>query len=103
MKVILLEKIKSYTEKQGFKVAALGAFPTAYSLAASLGTEKLLREIIERGHIIVLINKRFHCSRICGCTIRDNSAICFRDEVFDCLAGGRETLADFMICIDCKA
>ena len=39
MKVVLLEEIKSYAEKQGFKVAALGAFPTAHSLAASLGNE----------------------------------------------------------------
>ena len=34
MKVILLEEIKKYAEKQGFKVAALGAFPTAHTLAA---------------------------------------------------------------------
>jgi len=39
MKVILLEEIKAHAEKQGFKVAALGAFPTAHSLAASLGNE----------------------------------------------------------------
>ncbi len=39
MKVILLEEIKKYTEKQGFKVAALGAFPAAHTLAASLGSE----------------------------------------------------------------
>ena len=39
MKVILLEEIKSYAEKQGFKVAAMGAFPTAHSLTASLGNE----------------------------------------------------------------
>jgi len=39
MKVILLEEITKYAEKQGFKVAALGAFPTAHSLAASLGNE----------------------------------------------------------------
>ncbi len=39
MKVILLEEITKYAEKQGFKVSALGAFPTAHSLAASLGNE----------------------------------------------------------------
>ena len=39
MKVILLQEIKSYAEKRGFKVAAMGAFPTAHSLAASLGGE----------------------------------------------------------------
>ena len=39
MKVIVLDEIKSYAEKQGFKVVALGAFPTAHSLAASLGNE----------------------------------------------------------------
>ena len=39
MKVILLEEIKAYAEKQGFQVAALGAFPAVHTLAASLGSE----------------------------------------------------------------
>ena len=39
MKTILLEEIKKYAEMRGFKVSALGAFPVAHSLAASLGSE----------------------------------------------------------------
>ncbi len=35
-----------------------------------------------------------------GCTIEDNAGIGFRDEAFDQLAGGRETLSDFLTCID---
>jgi len=35
-----------------------------------------------------------------GCTIEDNADIGFRDEVFDKLAGGREALSDFLVCID---
>ncbi len=38
-----------------------------------------------------------------GCTIRDNAAIGFRDEQFDQLAGGRETLEDYLVCIDREA
>ena len=39
MKVILLEEIKAYAEKQGFKVAAMGAFPAAHTLSSALGSE----------------------------------------------------------------
>ena len=39
MKVVLLEEIKAYAEKQGFQVAALGAFPTAHTLSSALGSE----------------------------------------------------------------
>ena len=35
-----------------------------------------------------------------GCTIEDNADIGFRDEAFDELSGGRESLADFLVCID---
>ena len=35
-----------------------------------------------------------------GCTIEDNAIIGFRDEQFDELAGGREKLQDYLICID---
>ena len=35
-----------------------------------------------------------------GCTIEDNADIGFRDEVFDDLSGGRESLSDFLVCID---
>ena len=35
-----------------------------------------------------------------GCTIEDNALIGFRDEKFDSLAGGREQLADYLICVD---
>ena len=35
-----------------------------------------------------------------GCTTEDNAAIGFRDELFDDLAGGRETMTDFLVCID---
>ena len=35
-----------------------------------------------------------------GCTIEDNADIGFRDEVFDNLSGGRESLSDFLVCID---
>ena len=35
-----------------------------------------------------------------GCTIEDNSLIGFRDEAFDSLAGGREQLADYLVCVD---
>ena len=35
-----------------------------------------------------------------GCTIEDNADIGFRDEVFDDLSGGRESLEDFLVCID---
>ena len=38
-----------------------------------------------------------------GCTIEDNADIGFRDEQFDNLAGGRESLADFLTCIDREA
>lgn len=38
-----------------------------------------------------------------GCTIEDNAAIGFRDEAFDQLAGGREALKDFLVCIDREA
>ena len=38
-----------------------------------------------------------------GCTIEDNAAIGFRDEQFDQLAGGRETLTDYLVCIDREA
>ncbi len=35
-----------------------------------------------------------------GCTIEDNADIGFRDELFDQLAGGREDMNDFLVCID---
>ncbi len=35
-----------------------------------------------------------------GCTLEDNAMIGFRDEAFDSLAGGRDTLADYLTCID---
>ena len=35
-----------------------------------------------------------------GCTIDDNALIGFRDEEFDALAGGREQLADYLVCVD---
>ena len=35
-----------------------------------------------------------------GCTIEDNALIGFRDEKFDSLAGGREQLADYLVCVD---
>ena len=35
-----------------------------------------------------------------GCTIEDNADIGFRDEVFDNLSGGRESLEDYLVCID---
>jgi tRNA(Arg) A34 adenosine deaminase TadA len=35
-----------------------------------------------------------------GCTIEDNADIGFRDEAFDKLSGGRESLSDFLVCID---
>lgn len=38
-----------------------------------------------------------------GCTIEDNAAIGFRDELFDELAGGRETMTDFLVCVDREA
>ncbi|MBQ2597835.1 MAG: nucleoside deaminase [Oscillospiraceae bacterium] len=38
-----------------------------------------------------------------GCTIGDNAMIGFRDEKFDELAGGREKLADYLVCIDREA
>ena len=38
-----------------------------------------------------------------GCTIEDNSLIGFRDEKFDSLAGGRDQLQDYLICVDREA
>ena len=38
-----------------------------------------------------------------GCTIEDNAEIGFRDEELDDLAGGREAMGDFLICIDREA
>ena len=38
-----------------------------------------------------------------GCTIEDNAEIGFRDEELDDLAGGREAMEDFLICIDREA
>ena len=38
-----------------------------------------------------------------GCTIQDNAAIGFRDELFDQLGGGREALEDYLVCIDREA
>ena len=35
-----------------------------------------------------------------GCTIEDNADIGFRDEAFDKLSGGRDSLSDFLVCID---
>ena len=45
-------------------------------------------EIVGRGH-----------NRV----IEDNADIGFRDEVFDDLAGGRDTFSDFLTCIDREA
>ena len=38
-----------------------------------------------------------------GCTIEDNAEIGFRDEELDGLDGGRETMDEFLICIDREA
>ena len=38
-----------------------------------------------------------------GCTIKDNSRIGFRDEQFDKMGTGRETLGDYLECIDREA
>lgn len=38
-----------------------------------------------------------------GCTIADNAAIGFRDEMFDSLAGGREEMEGFLVCVDREA
>lgn len=38
-----------------------------------------------------------------GCTIEDNSLIGFRDEKFDSLAGGRDQLQDYLVCVDREA
>ena len=38
-----------------------------------------------------------------GCTIDDNSLIGFRDEEFDSLAGGRDQLEDYLVCVDREA
>ena len=38
-----------------------------------------------------------------GCTIKDNADIGFRDEKLDSLAGGREALSDYLVCIDREA
>jgi len=38
-----------------------------------------------------------------GCTIEDNADIGFRDQKFDELSGGRESLKDFLVCIDREA
>ncbi len=38
-----------------------------------------------------------------GCTIADNGLLGFRDKRLDDLAGGRERLADYLVCIDRKA
>ena len=35
-----------------------------------------------------------------GCTIADNAHIGFRDADFDALSGGRERLADYLVCVD---
>ena len=35
-----------------------------------------------------------------GCTIADNSLIGFRDEAFDSLLGGRDSLGDYLVCVD---
>ena len=35
-----------------------------------------------------------------GCTINDNAIIGFRDEEFDSLAGGRDLMADYLVCVD---
>ncbi len=35
-----------------------------------------------------------------GCTIADNGLLGFRDKRFDDLAGGREKMADYLVCID---
>ena len=38
-----------------------------------------------------------------GCTIEDNAAIGFRDEQLDSLAGGRESMEGFLVCVDREA
>ena len=38
-----------------------------------------------------------------GCTIEDNAAIGFRDGLFDSLAGGRESMEGFLVCVDREA
>ena len=38
-----------------------------------------------------------------GCTIADNAFIGFRDQEFDELAGGREALGDYLVCVDREA
>ena len=38
-----------------------------------------------------------------GCTLEDNTLIGFRDETFDDLMGGREELADYLVCVDREA
>ena len=38
-----------------------------------------------------------------GCTIADNARIGFRDERFDRLLGGREAVADYLVCVDREA
>lgn len=38
-----------------------------------------------------------------GCTIEDNAAIGFRDEQLDRLAGGRESMEGFLVCVDREA
>ncbi len=38
-----------------------------------------------------------------GATIADNAEIGFRDERFDNLLGGRENIADYLVCIDREA
>ncbi len=35
-----------------------------------------------------------------GCTIDDNALIGFRDEEFDSLTGGRDQMADYLVCVD---
>ncbi len=38
-----------------------------------------------------------------GCTLEDNDRIGFRDDTFNDLMGGREKLADYLVCIDREA
>ena len=38
-----------------------------------------------------------------GCTIADNEEIGFRDQKFDDMKGGREALADYLVCLDREA
>ena len=38
-----------------------------------------------------------------GCTLEDNALIGFRDEAFDALSGGRDQLADYLVCVDREA